>query len=99
MKSKSLFLLMLFSLFIASCSKDEDNDNDADAVADTYICYSSTTFKYVTTPMITNNDTVTIVSSADNMVNVTLKSTTWGKMTVSNAVVTLANDNYSLKGK
>jgi hypothetical protein len=100
MKIKSLLLIMLIAVCAASCSKDDDDAQVkySSVVAGTYKGSSSALFKYITTPMVTDNDTTLISALTDNTVNIVYKSATWGKMTVNGATVTESNNLYTISG-
>lgn len=98
---KSLYLFMAVALTagFASCSDDDDDEVPAaQTVAGTYSAYSSASFKYSATPIVTNGESVTIAANSDGTVKVTLTSGTWGTATVSNATVAKSGSDYSIAG-
>lgn len=96
---KYLFMVAALAIGFQSCSSDDDEETPASqSVAGSYSGYSSASFKYSSTPMCANGESVTITSNTDGTANVTFTSGTWGTTTISNASVALSGSNYSLTG-
>ena len=99
MKIRNLFILMFVAFCAVSCGSDDDEKvSDASVVAGSYVGSSSATFKYVTTPMVTTDDTLTIKATADNTLDITYRSSTWGTMKLTNALVARNNTTYTITG-
>lgn len=99
MKLKFSLIMMAAVLFMAACSSDDDPTTTPDQdVADTYNGYTVAEFKYTAIPMTTPDETVSIVANENGKSTVSFSSTTWGKFTISDAIVSLKNDTYTVTG-
>lgn len=91
--------MMAVVLFMAACSSDDNPTTTPDQdVADTYKGYTVAEFKYTAIPMTTPDETVSIVANENGKSTVSFTSATWGKFTISDAVVSLKNDAYTVTG-
>lgn len=109
MKGLTVTAACALALCMTSCG---DDDDDASGVEDSeegvaaawvvegsYDGYTSTTFTYVTSAMITADETVTLTATDDNTVDVTYTSDTWGVFVITGAAVTQVDDGFALSGK
>lgn len=95
---KYLFVVTAMVIGFQSCSSDDPETPVSQLIAGSYSGYSSASFKYSTTPLCTNGETVAIVANNDGTVNVTLTSGTWGTTTVNNANVVASESSYAITG-
>ena len=104
MKVKS-FMAMLLAAASAVCftaCDDDDDDNSVEnstAVSGTYGDYSLANAKYFSN-MYTkeSGSAVTVVKVAENTVNVTFESATWGTWSIAEATVSKSGDVYTIEG-
>lgn len=71
----------------------------ASEVAGTYSGYSTSLFQYVSTPMVSNGQTVTLAEVTDETVSVSYVSDTWGTFTISEATVKESDGVYTVVGE
>ncbi len=100
MKSKIYaMMVMAVALFMTACSnEDEPTPNLVQDLAGTYKGYTVADFKYTTIPMTTADESVSLTANTDGTGNVSFTSGQWGTFTVSNAVIALKNDTYTIEG-
>ncbi len=67
-------------------------------VAGTYSGYTSAAFVYSSTPIVTDDESVTITANDDGTVSLSYASDTWGTTTISAATVTETTSGYTISG-
>lgn len=88
---------------VSEVEEDEEEEEEEAGVAygvvGTYTGYTSTTFVYVSSAMITENESVTISASSGTTVDISYTSDTWGEFSISDAEVTLSGSTYYISGE
>lgn len=98
MKTLKIYLCMLaVALCAVACSDDDDETPVYDLISGTYSGYTSAAFVYSSTPIITEDETVTISGDASS-VTLTYTSDTWGTATFTDVTVTTTTSGYTLSG-
>ena len=99
MKLKFNLIMMAVVLFMAACSSNDDPTPSPDQdVAGIYKGYTMAEFKYTAIPMTTPNESISLVANDNGKSSISFTSQKWGKFTISDAVVTLKNDTYTIEG-
>jgi len=103
MKLIEIISLTAVAVFAASCEKtgnqnQEPEVNLSEAVAGTYTGYSTAEFQYSPTPMLSQNQTLTVTAEDGGTVSVSYTSDTWGTFTISAATVAESDGTYVLSG-
>ncbi|MDO4165103.1 MAG: calycin-like domain-containing protein, partial [Bacteroides sp.] len=98
MKTLKIYLCMLvIALGAVACSDDNDETPIVDLISGTFSGYTSAAFSYSSTPIVTEDETVTISGDASS-VELTYTSETWGTATFSDVTVTATTSGYTLSG-
>ena len=105
MKLIEIISLTAVAVFAASCEKtgnqnqnQEPEVNLSETVAGTYTGYSTAEFQYSPTPMLSQNQTLTVTAEDGGTVSVSYTSDTWGTFTISAATVAESDGTYVLSG-
>ena len=99
MKLKTYFAVALAALMTAACSDDEKGVNPVENIAGTYSGYSEAAFQYITTPMVTDGESLSITVNSDGTTaTVSYTSGSFGEFTIDNATVSYASGSYTLSG-
>lgn len=99
MKLKNYLALAACLLMVAACSDDEKPITPAENISGTYNGYSEAAFQYVTTPMVTDGESLSITANSEgNTATVNYTSGSFGEFTIDNATVSLAAGTYTLEG-
>ena len=101
MKLKFNVFAILALFFMVSCSSDNEDPivNLAENVQGNYKGYTLADFKYTEIPMTTPDESVILTANADGTSSVSYASNKWGTFTISDAVVAVNGDIYSIQGK
>ena len=83
MKLIEIISLAAVAVFASSCEKTENQNQEpetvfSEAVAGTYTGYSTAEFQYSSTPMVSQNQTLTVTAEEGGTVSVSYTSDTWG---------------------
>ena len=83
MKLKTYFAVALAALMTAACSDDEKGVNPVENIAGTYSGYSEAAFQYVTTPMVTDGESLSITVNSDGTTaTISYTSGSFGEFTI-----------------
>jgi hypothetical protein len=96
---KIMMIALLAMLTMASCGSDDDDPviNPATRVANSYVCTGAATFKYIPTPM-ASEDTIDIAANNDGSCNIVYRSNVWGKAKFENVALTVNGEKYVVTG-
>ena len=100
MKLIEIISLAAVAVFATSCEKTENQNQEpevnlSETVAGTYTGYSTAEFQYSPTPMLSQNQTLTVTAEDGGTVSVSYTSDTWGTFTISAATVGSGSDGRS----
>ena len=100
MKLIEIISLAAVAVFATSCEKTENQNQEpetvlSEAVAGTYTGYSTAEFQYSSTPMLSQNQTLTVTAEEGGTVSVSYNSDTWGTFSLTGVAVTESNGTYS----
>lgn len=99
-KLSSLLLASLMLFAATSCSNNDDpSSEELTTLSGDYKGWSSSSFIYTQTPIVTPDQTVNISVTADGKATITYNSDTWGKTTITDASVVLQNGTYTISGQ
>lgn len=96
-KSLGILTLMLAVFTVSSCSDDKDNTPAWTSLSGEYSGWTSASFKYSSTPMVTDNEKLTI-AAADSKMSVRLVSNQWGTATFGDVKVVEEGTGFKLSG-
>lgn len=99
MNLKTYLVAAVTLLAVSACSDDEKGANPVENVSGTYNGYSEASFQYVTTPLVTDGESLSITANSDgSTATVSYTSGSFGEFTIDNATVSLASGTYTLSG-
>ena len=96
-KSLGILMLMLAVFTVSSCSDDKDDTPAWTSLSGEYAGWSSASFKYSPTPMVTDNEKLTIAAT-DNKMSVLLVSNQWGTATFGDVKAVEEGTGFKLTG-
>ena len=96
-KMTGILMLMLTIFTTFSCSNDDDKTPSWHSLAGEYTGWTSGQFKYSSTPIVTDNEKLTIAVS-DSKMSMQLASSQWGTATISDVTIAEQSGEYKLSG-
>lgn len=99
---KITFIMMAAALFMAACSSNNDDPatNPAQEIAGTYTGYSVAEHKYISIPVTTPGEKITIAANENGTCDISFPSGSgYGTFTISGAAVSAKGNTYSISGE